>query len=209
LKACIWTHFNAHGALLIKQAMTSGDCVDDEQIISSVKQWVETLIVGMNLCPFAKRELVKERVRFVATASTTEEQLLMDLQAELERLNANPSIETTLLIHADVLQDFYQYNDFLNYADDLLIDMGLEGTYQVASFHPDYQFGGTEPDDAENYTNRSPYPMLHLLREASLEKVIADYPDVDQIPEQNIALMNELGQDKLKELFSSFLVNKG
>lgn len=173
---------------------------NDEEIIQAVRQWVETFVVGMNLCPFAKRELVKKRVRFVTTAATTAEQLLQVLQAELELLNEDPSVETTLLIHPAVLQDFYDFNDFLGCADSLLVDMELEGIYQLASFHPDYQFGGTRPGDAENYTNRAPYPVLHLLREESLERVIADYPDVDDIPERNIALMNRLGQDKLEAL---------
>ncbi len=178
---------------------------NDEEIILAVRQWVETFVVGMNLCPFAKRELVKNRVRFVTTAATTAEQLLQVLQTELELLNADPSVETTLLIHPAVLQDFYDFNDFLGFADSLLVDMELEGIYQVASFHPDYQFGGTRPGDAENYTNRAPYPVLHLLREESLERVIADYPDVDDIPERNIELMNSLGQDKLQALLKSCL----
>ncbi len=178
---------------------------NDEEIILAVRQWVETFVVGMNLCPFAKRELVKNRVRFVTTAATTAEQLLQVLQTELELLNADPSVETTLLIHPAVLQDFYDFNDFLGCADSLLLDMELEGIYQVASFHPDYQFGGTRSGDAENYTNRAPYPVLHLLREESLERVIADYPDVDDIPERNIELMNSLGQDKLQALLKSCL----
>lgn len=187
----------------MKDAPKSGDIVSDKQVVSAVRKWVETLVVGMNLCPFAKRELVKNRVRFVTTEATTEEQLLLDLQAELELLNADPAIETTLLIHPDVLQDFYDFNDFLGFADSLLLEMKLEGIYQIASFHPDYQFGGTEPADAENYTNRSPYPVLHLLREESLERVIADYPNVDDIPQRNIELMNELGRDKLQALLKS------
>lgn len=181
------------------------DSASDEAVILAVRKWVETFVVGMNLCPFAKRELVKDRVRFLTTAASTQEELLTVLQAELEVLNAEPAVETTLLIHPDVLQDFYAYNDFLNFADGLLVDMGLEGIYQIASFHPDYQFGGTHPDDAENYTNRAPYPVLHLLREESLERVIADYPDVDDIPERNIELMNKLGTDKLQALLKSCL----
>ena len=177
----------------------------DEETVRPVRQWVEALVVGMNLCPFAKREMVKNRVRFTTTESTTQEQLLIALQAELELLNTDPLVETTLLIHVNVLRDFHDYNRFLGYADSLLVEMELEGIYQIASFHPDYQFDGTMPDDAENYTNRSPYPMLHLIREASLERVIADYPEVDQIPARNIALMNELGQDKLQALLRSCL----
>lgn len=173
---------------------------DDESIVLAVRKWVETLVVEMNLCPFAKRELVKNRVRFVSTAATTPEQLLLVLQAELELLNADPVVATTLLIHPQVLQDFYDFNDFLDLADSLLLDMQLEGVYQIASFHPNYQFGGTQPDDAENYTNRSPYAVLHLLREDSLEQVIADYPNVDDIPERNIELMNRLGQKRLQAL---------
>lgn len=176
---------------------------NNDKIILAVQRWVNTMVVGMNLCPFAKRELLKNKVRFVHAKSTTQEQLLIALQAELQLLNANPSIETTLLIHPKVLQDFYEFNDFLNYADNLLLEMELEGVYQIASFHPNYQFADTKPDDAENYTNRAPYPVLHLIREASLERVITDYPDVEQIPERNIALMNELGQEKLKALLTA------
>jgi len=189
----------------MKDVSQLGDSMSDEAIVLAVRRWVETFVVGMNLCPFAKRELVKNRVRFVTTAATTQEQLLMVLQAELELLNTDPSVETTLLIHAKVLQDFYDFNDFLSIADSLLVDMELEGIYQIASFHPDYQFGGTQPSDAENYTNRAPYPVLHLLREESLERVIADYPDVDDIPERNIKLMNDLGPDKLQTLLKSCL----
>ena len=192
----------------MKEASRSGDLVHDEKTIQPVRQWVETLVVGMNLCPFAKREMVKNRLRFATTTSTTEEQLLIALQAELEWLNTDPSVETTLLIHSGVLQDFHDYNQFLDHADSLLVEMGLEGIYQIASFHPDYQFDVTKPDDAENYTNRSPYPMLHLIREASLERVIAEY-QVDQIPARNIALMNELGQDKLQAILRSCLNDRG
>jgi hypothetical protein len=189
----------------MKDVSQLGDSVSDEAIVLAVRTWVETFVVGMNLCPFAKRELVKNRVRFVTTAATTQEQLLMVLQAELKLLNTDPSVETTLLIHAKVLQDFYDFNDFLSIADSLLVDMELDGTYQIASFHPDYQFAGTQTGDAENYTNRAPYPVLHLLREESLERVIADYPDVDGIPERNIKLMNDLGPDKLQTLLKSCL----
>ena len=174
--------------------------MSDEKIILAVRNWVENLVVGLNLCPFAKRELVKNRVRFVTTTANNEEQLVLALQAELTLLNNDPSIETTVLIHPEVLQDFYDYNDFLDVADAVLVEMELDGVYQIASFHPDYQFGGTQADDAENYTNRSPYPVLHLLREDSLERVIADYPDVDDIPERNIELMNSLGAEKLRAL---------
>ena len=189
----------------MKHGATPGDLVNHEQAVQSVRRWVETLVVGMNLCPFAKRELAKNSVRFASTTSITEEQLLMALQTELELLDADPSVETTLLVHPGVLQDFYDYNRFLSYADSLLVEMGLEGIYQIASFHPEYQFDGTRRNDAENYTNRSPYPLLHLIREASLDRAIANYPEVDQIPVRNIALMKRLGEDRLKALLRSCL----
>lgn len=157
----------------------------------------------MNLCPFAKRELTRNRVRFALTAAETEEALLMALQAELELLNSNTAIETTLLIHVNVLQDFDDYNQFLNYTDKLLRQTGLEGVYQIASFHPHYRFDGTGSDDAENYTNRSPYPMLHIIREESLAGAIAESANVDQIPARNIALMDKLGQARLRTLLQA------
>ena len=174
-----------------------------EKKIGPVRHWVETVVVGLNLCPFAKRELVNDRVRFSVSEAETEEQLLADLQAELELLNNDEAVETTLLIHPGVLQDFFDYNQFLNYVDSLLMQMELEGVYQVASFHPDYQFSGTRPDDVENYTNRSPYPMLHLIREDSLERAIAGYPHPERIPERNIELLESLGRDKMQALLKA------
>ena len=174
--------------------------MQDNIVIKSVRQWVQSVVVELNLCPFVKRELANNRVRFCSTSVSTEEQLLEVLQNELELLNSDATVETTLLIHPEVLQDFYDYNEFLNLADNLLVKMDLEGVYQIASFHPNYQFGGTEPDDVENYTNRSPFPMLHILREDSLERAIVNYPDVEQIPIRNIELMNSLGQDQMNEI---------
>jgi hypothetical protein len=173
---------------------------DDAAIIAATRRWVETVVVELNLCPFAGRELRRGRVRFAVTPATTEADLLMSLQTELERLDAHPDTETTLLIHPGVLQDFDEYNQFLETADELLAAMGMEGVFQVASFHPYYQFADTAPGDAENYTNRSPYPMLHLLREQSLERSIASYPDTAQIPLRNIALMKRLGVARLEQL---------
>lgn len=179
--------------------------MNTQQVEASVRKWVDTFVVGMNLCPFAKRELVKQRVRFTVTEASTEDELLQALQAELELLEADPSVETTLLIHPAVLGDFLDYNQFLDIADALLLHMQLDGVYQVASFHPDYQFGGTAPWAAENYTNRSPYPILHLLREESLDRVLGDNPDADQIPQRNIDLMNSMGEEKLKALLADCL----
>ena len=164
------------------------------------------MVVGMNLCPFAAQELEQNRVRFSVSDAETEEALLADLDAELAFLNAEPAIETTLLIHPRVLGDFAAYNQFLDIIDLLLEQSGNEGVLQVASFHPDYQFDGTAIDDAGNFTNRSPYPILHILREASLERAIASHPDIDAVPEQNIQRMNALGSKQLKKLVEECLL---
>ncbi|MCM0612842.1 DUF1415 domain-containing protein [Marinobacter sediminum] len=175
----------------------------ETEIINATRKWVEDVVVGYNLCPFAKKELVRNRVRFVVSEAETEDELLQALHSELQRLQYEPDIETTLLIHPDVLKDFAPYNEFLDAADGLLAYLDMDGIYQIASFHPDYQFEGTEPGSAENYTNRSPYPMLHLLREASLEAAIESYPDVDSIPQRNIELMDELGAQKMRNILLS------
>jgi hypothetical protein len=179
----------------------------DRKIILEVQQWVNDFVVDLNLCPFAKRELVKQRVRFVVSYADNEEALLVALQAELNQLADNSDIETTLLIHPHTLIDFDVYNQFLDYADGLLQETQLDGVFQIASFHPNYQFGGTDIDDAENYTNRSPYPLLHILREASLDAVLETTEHTDQIPVRNIALMNEMGAARLKQMLSACLDN--
>lgn len=165
-------------------------------------------MIGLNLCPFAKRELVKNRIRFFVSEASTEELLLEDLQGELKFLVQNEAVETTLLIHPDVLRDFYDYNEFLSYADELLEQMELDGTFQIASFHPEYQFDGSEADDIDNFTNRSPYPLLHILREDSLERAIARHPESSQIGDNNIATLKRLGHEKTLALFQTCFTNK-
>lgn len=169
-------------------------------VLAATRRWVSEVVIGLNLCPFARRELVNERIRFVATDANSEEGLLTALQEEMMHLDQHPEVETTLLVHPDVLTDFMEYNDFLAAAEGLIEHLEVNGIYQLASFHPDYQFGGTQPDDAENYTNRSPYPMLHLLREDSLERAIAGYPGTESIPERNIELMNRLGVEHMRRI---------
>ncbi|MGB5396848.1 MAG: DUF1415 domain-containing protein [Gammaproteobacteria bacterium] len=176
---------------------------DHDNTIEAVKRWLESVVIELNLCPFARRELVRNRVRFSVTKAESEAQLLAALQTELELLTADDSVETTLLIHPGVLQDFYDYNQFLDSADVLLVQLELDGIYQVASFHPDYQFADTDPDDVENYTNRSPYPLLHLIREASLSRAIDSYPDTHLIPERNIALLKSMGREKMQVLLQA------
>ena len=183
--------------------------INDSAIIDSVRRWVESFVVELNLCPFARHELVNERIRFVLTRAQTEEALLNALQTELELLSRDDSIGTTLLIHAEVLQNFDHYNQFLSVADQLLHHMALDGVYQVASFHPDYQFAGTNPNDAQNYTNRSPYPVLHLLREESVTQAVDRTPGIDRIPLRNISLMNRMGKDRLELLLQSCIYNAG
>lgn len=174
-----------------------------EQVVNATRCWLEAVVIDLNLCPFAKRELVRERVRFSVTGATNKDDLIAALHGELQFLLDHPEVETTLLIHPAVLQDFEPYNEFLAVADELLAYLELDGVVQIASFHPAYQFEGTEPDAAENYTNRSPWPMLHLLREAGLEAAIERYPDVDGIPGRNIDLMNRLGADHMKALLQA------
>ena len=181
--------------------------MDEQQVIRAVANWVDTVVVQLNLCPFAGKELDKQRVRFVVTEATDEEGVLQDLAQELEFLNQHPDTETTLLICTGALSDFTAYNQFLDYTDGLLQQLELTGTYQIASFHPDYQFAGTDPDDVENYSNRSPYPILHLLREASLEAAIAAYPAVGEIPGRNIALLRSLGLAHMQALLEASLGN--
>lgn len=173
------------------------------EVISATNNWVQTFVVDMTLCPFAKKEVSQKRLRYTVSAADSKTHLLSDLETELEYLQAHPEIETALLIHPQALNRFNDYNQFLDDADRLLVMMELDGVFQLASFHPDYQFAGTEPNDPENFTNRSPFPMLHILREASLELAIATYPDVDAIPERNIALMNSMGYEELEGLRQS------
>jgi len=179
-------------------------------VINNVESWLSDIVIDLNLCPFAKREYIKKSIRFSVSPASSEQQLLQDLVIELALLNKKPNIETTLLIHPDVLQDFGDYNQFLDFADQIIEQMGMQGEFQIASFHPDYQFAGTEPNAAENYTNRSPYPLLHILRESSLEKAVELHGDTEQIPEDNIALMNILGATEMaKRLKQTFEKHDG
>lgn len=175
----------------------------NEQVIADTQRWLERAVIGLNLCPFAKAVHVKKQIRYVVSSATTPEALLKDLINELELLaeTSAEKIDTTLLIHPHVLTDFLDYNDFLDVADETLEELDLAGELQVASMHPHYQFADTQPDDMENYTNRSPYPTLHLLRESSVDKAVAVFPEADQIFEKNIATMQKLGHEGWKNLW--------
>jgi uncharacterized protein len=163
--------------------------------IAATRAWVERAVVGLNLCPFAKASMVKGQIEYVLCSTADPRALLAELCAQMQRLvAADPAlIETTLLIHPNVLGDFADFNDFLDAADAALEDLGLIGVLQIASFHPHYQFEGTEPDDIGNATNRSPYPTLHLLREASVERAAEAFPEAEAIVENNLCTMAALG----------------
>lgn len=171
-------------------AATSADAV-----IAATRHWLERAVIGLNLCPFAKSVYVKEQVRYVVSTATEAPDVLGELERELRLLDeTDPAeIDTTLLILPHAVADFLDYNDLLYFADRLLGSLGLEGTLQIASFHPQYQFADSEPDDIENYTNRAPYPILHLLREDSIARAAAAFPDAADIYERNQATMRRLG----------------
>jgi hypothetical protein len=175
-------------------------------VIAATRRWLETAVIGLNLCPFARPVHERDRIRYVVSAASTEQELAAELAAELRFLAAaDPeSVETTLLIHPGVLGDFLDYNDFLDQADDVLTAAGLEGAIQIASFHPDYQFSGTAADDVSNCTNRSPYPMLHLLREASVESARASHADPSRIYERNIETLRVLGREAWEGMAREF-----
>jgi hypothetical protein len=176
----------------------------DESVIAATRIWLERAVIGLNLCPFAKSVHVKDQIRYVVSAATTPEELLAELVRELEVLaEASPEkIDTTLLMHPQVLGDFLDYNDFLDVADGALEELQLDGILQIASFHPDYQFDGTEFDDISNFSNRSPYPTLHLIREDSIEQAVAAFPDAADIYERNIETLQRLGVAGWRALFA-------
>lgn len=165
--------------------------------LAETRAWVDHAVIGLNLCPFAKGPQIKGQVRYVLCEATDRDTLRADLEAELRHLAATPidTTETTLLVHPHVLQDFFDYNTFLDEAEQVVVELGLEGEIQVASFHPQYQFAGTVPEDIENATNQSPYPTLHLIREASIDRAVQAFPEAEAIYEANIETMRRLGPE--------------
>ncbi len=177
-------------------AITAGLRPEDAPTIDATRRWVERAVVGLNLCPFARAPFVQGRIRYAVSHARDTDALLDDLCGELQSLAAaDPAdCETTLLIHPHVLGDFLDYNDFLDSADAAVETLKLDGVLQVASFHPHYQFADSAPDDIENATNRSPYPTLHLLREASVERAAEAMTDPDEIYRRNIDTLRKLGR---------------
>jgi hypothetical protein len=174
----------------------------EKLVVSDTRAWLEKAVIGLNLCPFAKAVYVKEQIRYVVSPAQDANQLLADLVRELGSLQAaDPAqVDTTLLIHPQVLNDFLDYNDFLEVADAAVESLGLSGEIQIASFHPDYRFAGTDADDIENFTNRSPYPILHLLRELSIERAVDAFPEAEMIYEKNMETLRRLGRAGWEEL---------
>ena len=174
-----------------------------DEIIAATRRWLERAVIGLNLCPFAESVYRGGRVRFRVSGQRSACLLLDELRVELAALQrADPlHCETTLLIHPWVLADFIEYNDFLGVCHRTIAELGLEGELQVASFHPQYQFAGTSPEDIENYTNRSPYPMLHLLREASIDRAVAAVPDTAEIYRRNLGTLRTLGHSGWQRLW--------
>jgi hypothetical protein len=187
---------------LIGQTLKPDDSLTHEAILATTQVWLEKAIIGLNLCPFAKAVHIKNQIRYVVSDARTEEALLADLAAALEDLaqTSAEKVDTTLIIHPWVLNDFYDYNDFLDIADAAVEELKLGGIIQVASFHPDYQFADSELDDIENYSNRSPYPTLHLLREESVDKAVEAFPEAEDIFERNIETLRKLGYEGWKKL---------
>jgi len=182
--------------------MTSQSLSSDEQMLSLTVRWLERAVIGLNLCPFAKSVHVKGQIHYRLSHATQKQELLQVLQEELQALQAtDPAVrDTTLLILADCFPDFLDFNDFLQDADDVLYTLGLDGTLQIASFHPRFQFAGTTEDDITNFTNRAPFPVLHLIREASIARAVEAFPDAEMIYEKNMRTLEDLGRAGWKEL---------
>ena len=177
----------------------------DAQAVADTVEWLEKAVIGLNLCPFAKAVPVKQQIRYQVSHATDAEGLLQELVSELELLaeTSPEKIETTLLIHPQALTDFMDFNDFLEVADAAVEALQLDGILQVASFHPDYQFDETHADDIENFSNRSPWPTLHLIREASIDAAVEAFPDAADIYERNIETLQRLGHAGWKKLFTA------
>ena len=178
------------------------------RIIAQTKEWINNVIIGHNYCPFAKREMENDSIRYQVIYETEFNSLLEEIINECIWLDNNPKIETTLIIFPSNLDDFNMFLDCLVLAEDMLISNDYEGVYQIASFHPEYCFQGADINDPANFTNRSPYPMFHLLREASVELAIKNHSDADSIPERNVEYAREQGLDKMKLLLQQCMDTK-
>ncbi len=184
-------------------AMPYADQAAAGEVIAATQTWLERAVIGLNLCPFAKAVHVKKQIRYALTAAQTPDELLVELERELQHLGqSDPAeLDTTLLIHPQAMVDFLDFHFFLAEADAAVRRLELDGILQIASLHPAYEFAGSSPDDVENFTNRSPYPTLHLLRESSIDRAVAAFPDAADIFERNIDTMNRLGHEGWRKLW--------
>lgn len=170
-------------------------------ILKHTQQWLEKIVIGLQLCPFAKKPFSQKTIRFTLSDAETDEDRIRELISECETLDKDSGIETSLIIYGHGLADFFDYTQFIDWANSTLKNNHWQGVYQIATFHPRYVFTNTHESDRENLTNRAPYPMVHLLRESRLQEAIELFPDTDTIVEKNIATMNELTDAKIKRLF--------
>lgn len=180
--------------------------ISEQEIIEKTNLWLEKAVIGLNLCPFARHPFRNGKIRLVPCKPQNEEALAQIVLDEILHLRDTPPsvLETTIVIFPEFLTDFQDYLEFLDITDIMIEEFGFEGVFQIASFHPDYQFEDTEPTDVENFTNRSPYPILHLLREDSMTRAIEAYPEVGDIPEKNIDTMNKLGLEGVQKIWQNF-----
>lgn len=174
----------------------------DKFIIQHTQNWIHSFIIKLNICPFAKREINRGAVKFQVSHAKKIELALEEFMVEIHSLDNQPSVETTFLIFPSLFRDFFHYLDFVDLAEALMYEQGYEGIYQLATFHPDYCFAEVEFEDVSNYTNRSPYPMIHLLREDSVEKALAFYGDTEKIPTINIESMRQLGLEEIQKIIT-------
>ena len=175
----------------------------DQIVVDSVISWFEDSVLGLNLCPFAAKPYRQGSIHFELSDASDDESCLIDLLLMLNKLVQQADIETLVLIIPQHFTSFTDYNDFLNLADELLEQQDWLGIFQIASFHPDYIFADSDINDQANWTNRSPYPLLHLIRESSIDKAIESHPAIDEIPERNINLLRSMNDKELKEIFSN------
>jgi hypothetical protein len=180
-------------------------CAQADEVVCATRLWLERAVIGLNLCPFAKAVHRKGQIRYAVTAAETPDELLAELERELGLLaSCDPVlIDTTLLIHPNAMSNFIDYHFFLSEANAVVHRLGLEGVLQIASFHPHYEFAGSHPNDRANYTHRSPYPMLHLLREASIDRAVAAYPDSAEITDRNIDTLRSLDDEAWARLWEN------
>jgi uncharacterized protein len=185
--------------------VAQAESVNAQQVINATQRWISSVVIGLNLCPFAERVFKLGLIRYTVSEARNEPTLLVDFAAELRLLASTPitSVETTLLIHPNVLGDFLDYNDFLGIGERVIADLELEGVIQIAGFHPAFQFAESDAGAVENYTNRSPYPMLHLLREESVSAVASDADALLEIPQRNIRTLRDLGRKRVMEMLDA------